>query len=418
MTVAVALLGLWAPQELGGSDDGLEWARAIDELDLSFRSGDFEARVSGELNLRAYFFGREAPGLTLESAAFRGRHYDMTRFPDSPEFGRKILLFADATYQDWLTASLELRGDRAISAEQGEAYDGRAEQYWVRLSLPDSSPVNLQLGKFSPPLGNFLGRHASKTNPLTTYPLPYDHVTTYISLRDQASNLIFRRDIQDRKHWRPAIWEEVYAHGVMLFGRLEGWSGSAALMNSSPTTWAYDWEFDTRDLRDPVGYVRLAYSPAAAARFGASWTRGPYTKHDDPLTPAGADPGDYEQTLAGIDAAWSVGHLDLFAEVIVSRFESPRVDDLELLTYYVEAKLTFLPGLFGAVRLAQMRFGTIEDASGVTRRWDRDHTRMEAGAGYFLTRNFFIKLTGQVNETLGGREPSDNLVVTELVLTF
>jgi hypothetical protein len=94
------------------------------------------------------------------------------------------------------------------------------------------------------------------------------------------------------------------------------------------------------------------------------------------------------------------------------------VDVLDLWTWYVEAKYTFLPGLFGAVRLAQIFFEDAKDASGQEHQWDRDLTRFEIGGGYFFTRNFFVKSTVQVNVTMGGRDPSDNMVMVQLGLTF
>jgi hypothetical protein len=120
----------------------------------------------------------------------------------------------------------------------------------------------------------------------------------------------------------------------------------------------------------------------------------------------------------GIDFEFSMGQFDLFAEIYGTRFETAKTDDLNLLVYYLEAKYTFLPGFFGAVRLGQARFGRIDDSLGESRRWGRDLTRYELGLGYFFTRNLFLKTTLQINETFGGNEPDDNMGMAQLVLTF
>jgi hypothetical protein len=43
---------------------------------------------------------------------------------------------------------------------------------------------------------------------------------------------------------------------------------------------------------------------------------------------------------------------------------------------------------------------------------------VELGGGYFYTRNFFTKMTMQLNYTMGGREPRDHLFVWQTGLTF
>ena len=79
------------------------------------------------------------------------------------------------------------------------------------------------------------------------------------------------------------------------------------------------------------------------------------------------------------------------------------MDDLGLWSWYVEGKYTFLPGLFGAARLAQTIYGTADDAAGAAHQWARNQYRAEFGGGYFFTRNFFAKATMQLNYTSGGQ---------------
>ncbi|HLY09807.1 MAG TPA: hypothetical protein VKW04_10925, partial [Planctomycetota bacterium] len=133
---------------------------------------------------------------------------------------------------------------------------------------------------------------------------------------------------------------------------------------------------------------------------------------------AGKDTGDYPQTVAGVDLSYAIGAVEIFAEAYWTQIQAPLLDNLELWAWYVEGKYTFLPGLFGAVRVAEMVFGSIDDAAGVSHRWDRNLARVEVGGGYFFTRNLFLKATMQVNHQMGGREPHDNLFMLQMGLTF
>ena len=189
-------------------------------------------------------------------------------------------------------------------------------------------------------------------------------------------------------------------------------------MNSAPATWAFDWGLHSGDFKDPNLYLRGSWRPDVSTVIGASWSRGPYDREDAKGIPPGRESGDFPQTLAGFDVEYSRGDLDIFAEIYWTRFEAPFIDDMELLSWYVEGKYTIVPGLFGAMRVAQMIFGEIDDAAGESHQWDRNVARVEIGGGYFFTRNLFFKLTGQLNYTMGGREPNDHLLMGQFGLGF
>ena len=427
MTPFAAVLFLFAPaQEVEEATDIFEWARQVDDLDLSWTLGDFEFEVSGELDVEFFFFNDEAPGISLEEAPLRQRvsgsptdtAYKRTRTEDGPEGGGRLQLFLDGFYHDWLAWSLESRIDTGSPTREGESVGARFEQYWLRLMWPEEPALNFQLGKFPAPIGNFIPRHYPRANPLTTFPLPYDQVTSFMYKLDTPAVVLNRRDVPDVKDWRVPIWRGVYGTGAMAFGDVGDFHYAAAVMNSAPATWAFDWNLHSGDFKDPNLYLRAAYRPHISTRIGASWSRGPYDREDAKGIPAGRDTGDFPQTLAGMDLEYSRGDFDFFAEAYWTRFESPGIDDLELWTCYVEGKYTFLPGLFGAVRLGQMFFGEIDDASGESHQWDRNISRVEFGGGYFFTRNLFFKTTVQLNYTMGGREPNDHMVMTQIGLGF
>jgi hypothetical protein len=412
--LVVAFLGSFQeePSDLFG------WARRLDDLDLSAAWGDLEVEASGELDFEYFAFGGEAPGISVEEAPLRTEHYKFRREAESPEAGGRLQLFLDAFYQDWLGAFVEFRADHGSPAEEDQALDARLEQYWARFMVPGQPALNFQAGKFAAPVGNFIPRHAPRTNPLTTFPLAYDHVTSFMYMVDATDTVLSRRDVEDVKFWRVPIWQAVYGTGAMAFGAVGDLSYAVAAMNAAPGTWPWDWTLRNDDFDRPSVYLHAGYAPDIGTKLGASWARGPYDRHDAVGIPPGRETWDFPQTLAGLDFEYSRGDFDLFAELIWTRFEAPLIDDMDLWTYSVEGKYTFLPGLFGAVRFAQIFFGEIEGSDGERHEWDRDLARVELGGGYFFTRNLFLKATVQLNSTHGGREPDDNMLMVQLGLGF
>lgn len=411
-------LALPALSRAEGQDDGLGWARELEEADLSWSWGPLDFEFGGELNLEAYVFDGEAPGTTMEDAPLRSDHYRRTRAEDGPEGGGRLKLTLDGGVGERLAWFVEGRIDHGAPFQEGEAVGARIEQAWARAALVEASALDLTLGKFAAPLGNFIPRHAAMQNPLATAPLPYDQVTTFMKLADTTAAVLARRDRPDVKDWRVPIYREVYGVGGMLSGQAGPLAWAVALMNSAPATWAHDWNLHEGDFDPPNAYLHASWAVGPTTTLGASWSRGPYSREDDDGVPPGREAGDFPQTLAGVDIQWSSGDWDVFAELIWTRFEAPNVEDLELWAGYVEAKLTVAPGLFVAARLARMSFGEIEDPAGESKRWDRTSSRAELGGGWYLTRNMLLKATLQLNYQAGGREPDDDLLMLQWVLTF
>ncbi len=398
--------------------DPLDWARKLDALDLTVTAGDFTAELTGDLDLELLVFGKEAPGVTLEDPVLRSNHYKRTRREDGPEGVERLTLRIDGAWKDWLSYQVEGRVDHGAPAEEGDAVGARLEQYWVRGTLPGSTLLNLELGKFSAPIGNFIPRHEPRRNPLATFPLIYDQPVTFMKKSDTPAVLLTRRDRPDVKDWRVPIYREVYGVGGMVFGSWNGLSYAVAVMNSAPATWVFQWPLHAGDFRDPNVYVHVGYAIDPRLSVGVSASRGPYDRQDAAGIPAGKDTGDFPQTVAGVDLHYALGAVEIFAEAYWVRFKAPLVDDLDLVSWYVEGKYKFLPGLFGAARLEQMLFGRIDDAGGDSHPWDRNLWRVEFGGGYFFTENLFVKGTMQLNYTMGGREPHDHMFVLQVGLTF
>jgi hypothetical protein len=246
----------------------------------------------------------------------------------------------------------------------------------------------------------------------------YDQVTTFMKKSDTAAAILGRRDRPAVKDWRVPIDREIYGVGGMVSGSWEHLTYAFAVMNTAPGSWVFQWPLHAGDFRHPNCYLHLGYAIDPRLSVGASASRGPYDRGDARGIPANRDTGDFPQTLAGVDVHYALGALDVFAEAYWTEFKAPLVDDLGLWAWYVEGKYTFLPGLFGSARFAQMIYGSIRDAGGVSHQWDRNLNRLEFGGGYFFTRNLFAKATMQLNYTSGGREPNDHLFMIQLGLAF
>jgi hypothetical protein len=412
----VALLLALAPLQ-DPEGDVFEWARQLDELDLGWRWGKFQAEVSGLQDLEVFVFGDDAPGIAMEDPALRDGDYESDHWSDSPAVLARTALFLDMFYDDWLEASVELKFMGTTGADGDFAF--LAEQYWIRaIAAPE---LKFELGKFAAPLGNFIPRSSSRKNPLTTWPLVYDLPTSLRGPGDSDNWLRIHRDDPDVKNWIVPVWREVYGTGAMVFGAHGDLSWQLAVQNSAPGTLMEDWDAEAFDPDFFAFYVHAAWQLDMTTQVGVSFTQGPYAKQRY----ANGAPGmtdvlnieDFDQTMAGIDLAYSLGHLELFAEVYWCRFECQNIEDLELWTWYVEGKYTLLPGLWAAARVAQMSFSDITDVDGRFA-WDRSVSRVELGGGYLFTDNFFVKLTGQLNYHAGGPEPDDHMLMLQVGLGF
>jgi hypothetical protein len=424
--LALALACLLPPPDDEG--DLFSWARKLDDLDLTWTWGEFFFQPSGQLDLEAFVFGDEAPGVHVEDSALRSDDYDRGDFSDSAAFAARLQLFLDVAVSDFLEASIELRIDGGSDPE-GTA-GARFEQAWIRWKADPAA--NLQLGKFAAPLGNFIPRSASKKNPLTTWPLAYDHVTSLTGLSDSPGTLVQTRDDPDIKDWYVPIWQADYGWGLMVHGGWKSWTWSAAVTNSAPATLPAEWDSEIGDVEYLNLYLRGAWAVDPSLTLGASWSRGPYEKDDaeggpvppGPPPPPGlggqgiGDAGSAYQTLFGVDVQFMTGLLEVYAEAHWTRLETPLMDELDLWTWYVEGKYAITPALFGAARIAQMYFGRVEDGIGESHQWDRDVSRVEFGGGYFFAANLFLKATMQLNYHMGGREPNDHLLMIQVGLGF
>jgi hypothetical protein len=138
---------------------------------------------------------------------------------------------------------------------------------------------------------------------------------------------------------------------------------------------------------------------------------------DDAKTtlPAGARLTDYEQTTAGVDAAYAYHRVQVWAELVGVRFEVPRVGDVRALTGYVEARYKITAQIWLAGRWNQSWFDDVPD---MHLTWDRDYRRLDVALGYRYNEHVQTKLQYSLGDQAGDNTNGRNLAVWQTTIWF
>src|SRR5256886_1699679 len=136
--------------------------RVDEALTFTTLNGDVRARVSGTLDLEAYYFSGPAPGLI--------------RTTSDALFNPRLSLFVDAQLGDSIYVFTQTRVDRGFDPSD-EGAQLRLDEYAVRFTPWKDGRFNLQVGQFSTVVGTYVARHVSWENPFINAPLPYENVT-------------------------------------------------------------------------------------------------------------------------------------------------------------------------------------------------------------------------------------------------
>jgi hypothetical protein len=277
--------------------------------------------------------------------------------------------------------------------------------------------VLLQAGKFATVFGNWVDRRDTWSHPFVTAPLPYENVTIVGDRGVVAGPAPFlaRRDAADNKPaWLPVIWGPSYATGAGVLGVARDIEYAIELKSAALSSRPEAWEATPFDGTDPTWTARLGWRMDAAWRVGASLSDGPYLLREAAAgLPDGAGVNDFGQTTWGLDARYAHHRLEVWAEVIGSRFEVPNVGEVGTTSYYVELKRKLTVRSYGAVRWGQQFFDRIDDGSGATAAWDRDASRVEVALGYRLTRDLQCKVQVGHTDERGGSPNGDDLLALQ-----
>jgi hypothetical protein len=315
----------------------------------------------------------------------------------------------------------------------------------------ESGVAGIEVGKFLAPFGNFLSRRWASETPLIDYHLTYQYrsvISAYELPRNEQEILGVRGNGQHfyygsgstgdamsstefSSSYAPGLGSglriiagPVYLTGVQLFGRSGRFQYNLGLTNGA--------------LSNPVNLnnsgrvqinARLTYNPVIGLILGTSFADGAYLDYvvDEELEAMGRKNSDYSQTAVGFDATYSIGHLILFSELILNRWQSPYIDeDLKNYAFYIEASYTFLPRFWIATRLSWLHFSDIDDVDDIDNNgsfrdpWDFPVNQKEIGIGYHVNRNTQLKIMLQFNHTeqIPDGDPADDLFAVQGVVYF
>ncbi|HEY1082633.1 MAG TPA: hypothetical protein VGE29_10245, partial [Prosthecobacter sp.] len=379
-----------------------------DALTLSTADGRFRADLSGLLDLELY--APDAPAMGLLNT------------DDDLFFNPRLTLFLDLQATEHLRAHAQMRVDRGF--DPGFSPDGQArlDEYFLEWKPFDESWINFRLGKFATAFGAWAQRRLSWDNPFVTAPMAYNDMLpvtdeTLVPMGGIAGRR-FKPDNRDT--WLPIVWGPSYATGASVFGQVGlvdyVFEVKNAALSSAPRNWDAlqgGWEGTT--------YTgRVGLRPAPEWNLGFSYSHGPYLTDASTIPPIiviiGSpflDEGkrDYNQTTLGLDASWTHGPWQVWAEAMTSRFETPNAGDIGFVgssianravavrvwSGFVEIKRKLGSQWWVAARWNQSWF---EDLPGTDTGWDNDGWRADLSVGYRFSRHLQAKL----QYSMAGRE--------------
>lgn len=238
------------------------------------------------------------------------------------------------------------------------------EQAYLRYAFGASGRVIVQGGKLTLPFGNFAARYYSDTNPLVGNPLNY---------------------------------EISYPLGVQVNGAASRFDYMIAVVDGPLTR----EEYDSVPESAPRPALAVGVTPVTGLRVGVYFTRGEYLSliAEDWLLP-GKTLADYDETVAGLDLQYSIGHFELNGELTHTRLEVPAADNARGRIWYVEPKYTFSPRWFAALRWER---GDQAEAYWIwAALWSAETERvddLEAGVGFRIDPGLVLK--GSYRTALG-----------------
>jgi hypothetical protein len=378
--------------------------RVDEALTFTALNGDVRARVSGTLDLEAYYFSGPAPGLILTKS--------------DALFNPRLNLFVDAQLGSSVYVFTQTRLDRGFDPSDRGA-QLRLDEYAVRITPWEDGRFNLQAGQFSTVVGNWVPRHLSWENPFINAPLPYENVTAIEDKLAPYCSYLSVGKPAEKYQYNPIIWGPSYATGVSVAGRIGQFDYAAEVKNASLSSRPESWPITRMDFDNPTASGRVGFRPNEMWTFGFSASEGAYFRPEAmPTLPLGRNLGDYHERLLGQDIGFAWHHLQLWAEFFEARFEIPGFTDGDTFAYYLEAKYKFAPQFFGAVRWNQQFFGDVTNSYGGIAPWGHDLWRADVAAGYRFTAHTQLKLQYSFQHEKNGAREFTHMFAAQFTVRF
>jgi hypothetical protein len=301
---------------------------------------------------------------------------------------------------------------------------------YARITPLPGRRLDIQVGRIPPTFGAFTRRAYGRDNPLIGYPLAYQYLT---SLRSDAVPASADELLRMRgRGWLSefSIGNPEAARGLPLVTAFRwdtgvqvstGWRevGAAfSVTNGSASNPRVSDDNSGKQLA-----ARVSATPATGLLLGASWARGQFLSTGVMNAAAVAAPGDFVQHATGADIEYSRDRWLIRADAVHSRWQIPLASEplghgrLAAIAGSLEARVTFLPGMYAAARAEHLAFSRIAGGAGIMA-WDAPVSRMEIGGGYYLLRNAILRASWQHNDREAGRIRRDNLAAAQLLFWF
>ncbi len=361
------------------------------------------------------------PRLAMGGEASFSYSTEDTGFFNDAAYGHNLLRLARLD----LLASLRLaEGLEAVADLRSENVDApRFYALYLRYRPFAAHELDLQAGRIPPVFGAFPRRRYAQDNPLVSWPLVWQYLTT---LRPEApprspDALLLVRG----SGWRVPYVGYGAAAGVPTASAARWDAGVEARYADGPLELAVALTQGT--LSDPrledtndgkQVSARVAWRPSASLVLGASAAQGAFLDASIPLPP-----GRYDQRAYGLDAELAWGHVLARAEAIYSEWDMPRAGrppfdgPLTAAGFYIEGRWRFAPGWHVAARLDRLGFGDIRGSQGLEP-WEAPARRIETGFGYAPRRHLLLKAVYQHNARDYGFVRKRDLVAAQAVLWF
>jgi hypothetical protein len=337
------------------------------------------------------------------------------RVPNSGKatFGWRFDLFADAIVAENVSFISNIR----VFQNEDPAFD------FLAIRLTDLTPLglNLQVGKFDLPFGNLGERRFVSRNPLYSLPLPYEYATALPSTPISFQEMLGHRGAGIGMRM---LDFGMYDVGAMVYGSWQSFGYAFAIANGTVSATSNRLSNSNGDFGK---IVRLTWSPMQEIVLGGGYAWGAYpsagtTSSSYPDDPVVSTSGNEQQRTMEADVEFNTGHLTLFAQAVHGVWDVPFETEpgkhaLAATGWYGEAKYTFMPHLYGAVRASGVLFSDVVN-NGVTGSWDAGLQEFEAGIGYTVTRNVITKLVYRHTIPNGGGSPQAKLGVAQIVVRF
>ena len=368
------------------------------QLSFLFLAANFVVSLSAQVQWTG-----EASANALKSARTTGaRAVD----EGNPTFGWRFDLFLDGKVTDNVSVVVRTR-----------TLDDELVNFTV-VALKITNLANLgfsfQMGKFDMPFGNLADRRYPSKDFLYGLPLIHEY---RMSLSNQVPTRVEVLNNRGKGTGMRLLDLGINDLGAMVSGEAGKLHYAVAVANGTVSSTTTNHQNEDSDFNK---MIRLAYTPLTGLTIGASAAMSAYLGGDGRALPRVQGRSHYQQMIGELDIEFNREKLMMNGEAVYSRWTVPfenQDTDLWALGYNAEAKYTWIPRFYTAVRVGGLVFSRL-NLDSASPRWDNNILEVEAGVGYSIDRNTLAKLVRRETRTLEVTGPRDNLTVLQLTVSF